>query len=1583
MSISQVEVSVKAEDQVLTSTLLEYYKIRRLEIRYKNKSGEWEVLEEDHVFDVRKPFTVEITSLSTESDEYNPIYNNIYLHLTADNVNQGAVKYNYSKGSRVIPEYNELEDEWVDQTLPTMIIEVTPDLYVNENTYTPLGIYSAEGVLIKEVPVLIKAPQIVDAFIFPKNQTAAIYRDEVTISERRVYCIAFAANFDAADLYLETLEANKGLYKYDLVLSDIVIEGYQVYQLVPNPKLLTEQTGDYVMSSPVVVDESYYEHSLSQWITQINVKDDSYIGYNVTQAYPENSPDTLVMGGDLGILTIEAAAGGGFLFDDVLRVEATVADTTAVDPNVLWLPDYVNVVKGTNSSRVSISPPSRAALIKPTTINIRLVSENNPDFDETYQFKLEPNIIWDMRWRDQEYGDTFEVFRPSMTKDSDLLFKFSNWDFNLAPEPNIILGLRITGSSTSLDGETPTDALGYIGNNIRSQAETSIPRGLSIGYCPPGYMSTANGDQLGSFYLGEIVAKIIVANVGEYFSRIPKRFVLSGDLSLDTIKVNGLPITTDYKIKYLDQLSFDLPDTVMARDGLGPINVKTFMTVEHLQNDGTYTVPQVITDKFDVNMSNNVPILTDWQVAEPGENSEANPVTYQGAPYGSLRWYNYNNFTKVRVTIYYMPLISYNFKYYVDNFNSLDLSPEKLSTYAKVIYQNTFDYQDTKTPPVVAIDNPTNDDVPVNSNGITDASKPISTNIRVRGCVGDAITVIASEVLNSDKLSFRDDVEAKERLITSVENNTYAGLSFTPIIVTVGSGNLDKYGMVNFNNRPVNVSPVSKVNVKNHNVIDGLDKPLRNDISFHARTVRDGTVIWSEKTPVNSNRIDLDSRNAILVGKVDSTSVMGLQVGVKFFSTGVYKFKIHRVVALEWLDYDIDAILREYGNPQFTFGETVLETDEDGYVVLFKPDTLSAFNFGEGHKLNFRFGLEIEPVDDTQDYTNVPDKTQLTRVICGDVPDLVYPKGLFTNYVPLPEALNNIVIKSHTAGRNLVGLEDTLEDGFTPYLATASTGTRGVGNLTSTCNYYLLISTKSGVKVDDPIQIDFGDVESSLGVSYQTNLTNSSIFNKVVNGINGWRLIYLEGVKVASASAGKPLMHVFNKRTGALLKTMMTPLYKDPRLAPAMLNGDAIQAGMVTTGDDDATYLKALATNGEYYHHHQLPTTSRFQLTSFYNETNQTVTVNLLVHSHKLLTGRTISITGTTTPRNKYQSPLTFEQLPNNFILGKAIINVPDSEIASGSSKSYDMRINEVITEGSYPELSVAYTLNVMRPNTVASWNVSVRSSNMSNFVELSLKPDLTGPVPRFVVEGGIPVGFLFDENNPWGTNYHYIEYKFRNVYLIGGLTNGFLTNYSVTEPPILSPLLLTDQWTGNSNGMSSGAEESSVKAYGVLNGTTKELPPIAFHDSPGMTISPNLSALESGNALYLSVKQNVDGVWKIPAKDELFTLTNTSLTDDKLYEFKIALSITQNTATPVTSYMQVVNQRTGIPLAFYADAAGTNPLFINQISNDPANPTSMWISLPAHLCTYDVVSIKVWDNSSPAEARFNIVIRNLLRAVV
>lgn len=1583
MSISQVEVSVKTEDQILASTLLEYYKIRRLEIRYKTKDGAWEALEDNHGFDVRKPFTVEITAPGDVAYEYSPITNDIYLHLTADNINQSTVKYNYTKGSRIISEYNPLEDEYVDQEYPTLIIEVTPYLYVNENTITPLGIYSAEGVLIKEITVVIRVPQIFDAFIFPKDTPDTKLINEVSINESMVYCLALKVNFDAADFYMETLESNKGLFKYSLVLSDVVVEGYQIYQIVPNDKLLSEQTGNYVMNSPVAVDDSYYEHSLSQWITTINVIDDAYLGYNVNQVYPASSLNTLMVNGPSARLFIDPATSELFTEDDLINVEVTVADSNAVNPDEIEVSKTVKIVEGESLSEITLTPPTKAALVKDTVINVKLTSENLNSFEKTYQFKLAPNITWDMRWKDKGYSDEFEVFRPSTKDHTDLLFKFTNWDFDLVPNPTIQLGLLTTNSSTSLDGEDPTDSVILTTTNVTENGETYISDSLALGYTPIGFMYK-NGTQvkIGKYYLGEFFAKITVDGL-EYVGRLPKKLVIADEVKLDTIKVNDVPITSNYKIKYKDQLSFDMPDSVVINDSAVPLNLKIFMTVEHLQSDGTYTVPQVITDDLDINASNNKPLLNSWQNSQPSEASESNPITYRTAPYGSLRWYNYNSFSKVRLSVYMLPLASYGLNNYTKLFNGLDLSIDKLNTFAKVIYQNTFDYQDVKTPPIVAIDNPTNDGVAVNNNGVTDASKPISTNIRVRGVVGDAITIVASEVLNSDTLSFKDDIEAKERLVTSIENNTYSGLSFTPTTVTISSENLDKYGIVNLNDIPVNVSPVSKTNVKNHNIFDDLDKPLRSDISFHARAERIDTVIWSEKTPVNSNRIDIKNRNAILVGKVDSTSTMELQVGVKFFSTGVYKFKIHRVVALEWLDYDIDAILKEYGSPQFTFGETVLETDSDGYVVLFKPDTLSAFNAGDGHKLNFRFGLEIEPVDDTQDYTNVPDKTQLTRIICGDVPDLTYPEGLFTNYVPLPEALNNIVIKSHENEINLSGLEDTLKDGFTPYLATTSIGTQGVGNLSSTCNYYLLISTNSGTNADDLIQIDFGDAESSLGTGYQTTLINSTILPKVVNGINGWRVICLEGVKVSSASAGKPLMHVFNKRTGALLKTMMTPLYKDPRLAPVMLNGDAIQAGMVTTGDADAPYLKALAKNGKYYRHHQIPSTPSSQLTSFYNEINQTVTVNLLVHSSKLLTDRITTITSTSDSAISHQSPIIFEQLPNNFILGKVVFNIPDSELSSAVSNIYSLRINEATTIDGYPELSVEYDLNVLRLNSDADLTVSVRSSNMSNFVQLSLEVDLTGTTPKYVIEGNIPIGFLYQNGSPWGTNCHYIEYKFLNSSLEKDFINGFVPDYSTIEPPIISPLLLTDQWTGNAKSLISENEESSLKVYGVLNGSTRDIPPICFKDIPSMTIQATLGEMEPGNAIYLSVKQDVNGVWKIPAKDELFTLTNATLNDHKLYEFKIALLLRQITATPITPYIQVINQRTGTPLDFYADAEGTTPLYVNQISNDPANPTSIWVSLPASLCTYDVVSIKVWDGNSPAEACFNIVIQNLLRAVV
>lgn len=1582
MSISQVEVSVKTEDQVLTSTLLEYYKIRRLEIRYKTKDGTWEPLEDNHGFDVRKTFTVEITAPGDVADEYSPVTNDIYLHLTADNINQGDVKYNYIKGYRTISEYNPLEDEYVDQEYPALIIEVTPDLYVNENTITPLGIYSAEGVLIKEITVVIQAPQILDAFIFPKDTPDTKLINEVSINESSVYCLAFIANFNAADLYMETLESNKGLFKYSLVLSDVVVEGYQVYQLVPSAKLLSGQTGNYVMDSPVVVDEAYYEHSLSQWITTINVTDDAYLGYRVSQSYPAGNFNTLMVNGAPASLYIDPATSGSFTKDDVINVEVTVADSNVVNPDEIEVSRTVNIEEGQPLSEIILKPPTKAALVKDTVINVKLTSENIDNFEKTYQFKLAPNITWDMRWEDKDYSDEFEVFRPSTKNHTDLLFKFTNWDFDLVPNPTIQLGLLTTNSSTSLDGEDPTDSIILTTTDVTDNGETYIRNSLALGYTPIGFVyKDGTQDKIGKYYLGEFFAKIKVDGL-EYVGRLPKKLVIADEIKLDTIKVNDVPITSSYKIKYKDQLSFDMPDSVVINDSAVPLNLKVFMTVEHLQSDGTYTPPQIITDDLDINAPNNRPLLNSWQSTQPSEASKSNPITYRTAPYGSLRWYNYNDFSKVRLSVYMLPLASYGSNNYTRLFNGLDLSVDKLNTFAKVIYQNTFDYQDVKTPPIVAVDTAKNAGELLTENGITDASKPISTNIRVRGDVGDDITIVASEVLNSDMLSFKDDIEAKERLVTSIENNTYSGLSFTPTTVTISSGNLDKYGIVNLNDIPVNVSPVSKTHFKNHNIFDDLDKPLRSDISFHARAVRGDVVIWSEKAPVNSNRIDIKNRNAILVGKVDSTSTMGLQVGVKFYSTGVYKFKIHRVVALEWLDYDIDAILRQYGNPQFTFGETVLETDSDGYVVLFKPDTLSAFNAGDGHKLNFRFGLEIEPVDDTQDYTNVPDKTQLTRVICGDVPDLTYPEGLFTNYVPLPEALNNIVIKSNSDEINLSGLEDTLKDGFTPYLATTSTGTQGVGNLSSTCNYYLLISTNSGTKVDDIIQIDFGDVESSLGTGYQTSLINSTILPKVVNGISGWRVICLEGVKVSSTSAGKPLMHVFNKRTGALLKTMMTPLYKDPRLAPVMLNGDAIQAGLVTTGDTDVTYLKDLAKNGKYYRHHHIPATPSSQLTSFYNETNQTVTVNLLVHSSKLLTDRFATITSVSDPAISHQSPIIFEQLPNNFILGKAVFNIPDSEIASDVSNIYNLRINEVTTVDGYPELSVEYNLNVLRPRS-SDLTLWVRSSNMSNFTQLPLKLDLTGPTPRFIIEGKIPVGFLYQNNSPWGTNCHYIEYKFINSSLEKDFINGFVPDYSTIEPPIISPLLLTDQWTGNAKSLISETEESSLKVYGVLNGNTRDIPPICLKDIPSMTISPTLGDMEPGNAIYLSVKQNVNGIWKIPAKDELFTLTNVTLNDHKLYEFKIALLLRQNTAAQIAPYIQVINQRTGTPLDFYADAEGTSPLYVNQISNDPANPTSIWVSLPASLCTYDVVSIKVWDDNSPAEACFNIVIQNLLRAVV
>ena len=1582
MSISQVEVSVKTEDQVLTSTLLEYYKIRRLGIRYKTKDDIWESLENDHEFDVRKPFTVEITALGDVADEYSPITNDIYLHLTADNINQGAVKYNYSYGSRIIPEYNPLEDEYVDQEYLTLIIEVIPDLYVNENTFTPLGIYSAEGVLIKEVNVVIKAPQIFDAFIFPKDTPDTRLINEVSINESRVHCIAFKANFNAADFYMETLESNKGLFKYNLVLSDVVVAGYQVYQIVPSTKLLTEETGNYVMNSPVVVDDSYYEHSLSQWITAINLVDDAYLGYIVNQSYPASTPGTLMVNGAPAVLSIDPVTSTLFTKDDVINVEVTVADSNAVNPDEIEVSRTVNIVEGEPPSKIILTPPTKAALVKDTVINVKLTSENLDDFEKTYQFKLAPNITWDMRWKDKDYSDEFEVFRPSTKNHTDLLFKFTNWDFDLVPNPSIQLGLLTTNSTTSLDGEDPADSIILTTTDVKDNGETHIRDSLVLGYIPIGFMhKDGTQDKIGKYYLGEFFAKITVDGL-EYVGRLPKKLVIADEIKLDTIKVNDVPITSDYKIKYKDQLSFDMSDSVVISDSAVPLNLKVFMTVEHLQSDGTYTTPQVITDDLDINTPNNQPLLNSWQNTKPSEASKSNPVTYRTAPYGSLRWYNYNSFSKVRLSVYMLPLTSYDFNNYAQLFNGVDLSVDKLNTFAKVIYQNTFDYQDLKTPPIVAVDTTTNAGELLTENGIIDASKPIVTNILLRGSLGDDLTIVASEVLNSDKLSFKDEVEAKKRLVTSIENNTYAGLSFTPITVTVSSGNLDKYGVVNLNGIPVNVSPVSKTNVKNHNVLDDLDKPLRSDISFHARAERDSTVIWSEKTPLNSNRIDIKNRNAILVGKEDSTSTMGLQVGVKFYSTGVYKFKIHRVVALEWLDYDIDDILRRYGNPQFTFGETVLETDSDGYVVLFKPDTLSAFNAGDGHKLNFRFGLEIEPVDDTQDYTNVPDKTQLTRVICGDVPDLSYPEGLFTNYVPLPEALNNIVIKSNSDEINLSGLEDTLIDGFTPYLATASTGAQGVGNLSSTCNYYLLISTNSGTKADDTIQIDFGD-EPSLGTGYQVSLINSIILPKTVNGIGGWRLICLEGVKASSTSAGKPLMHVFNTRTGTLLKTLMTPIYKDPRLAPVMLNGDAIQAGLVTTGDTDATYLKALAKNGKYYQHHQIPTTSGSQLASFYNETNQTVTVNLLVHSSKLLTNRTVTIARLSDPAISHQSQIVFEQLPNNFILGKAVFNIPNTEIVLDSSNIYSLRINEVTTVDGYPELSVEYNLNVLRPDPGTDLIVSVRSSNMSTFVQLPLTVNLTEPVPTFIIEGNIPVGFLYQDGTPWGTNCHYIEYKFPISSLEDDLVNGFVADYSTIEPPIINPLLLTDQWTGSNKGPILDPGESSMKVYGVLNGDTRDIPPICLKDAPSMTIPATLGEMEPGNAIYLSVKQNVNGVWKIPTKDELFTLTNATLNDHKLYEFKIALSLRQITAAPLTPYIQVTDQRTGIPLDFYADAEGTSPLYVNQISNNPANPTSIWVSLPASLCTYDVVSIKVWDGNSPAEACFNIVIQNLLRAVV
>src|SRR5574344_458622 len=105
-----------------------------------------------------------------------------------------------------------------------------------------------------------------------------------------------------------------------------------------------------------------------------------------------------------------------------------------------------------------------------------------------------------MRWKDKDYSDEFEVFRPSTKDHTDLLFKFTNWDFDLVPNPTIQLGLLTTNFSTSLDGEDPTDSIILTTTDVTDNGETYISDSLALGYTPIGFMyKNGTQDKIGKY----------------------------------------------------------------------------------------------------------------------------------------------------------------------------------------------------------------------------------------------------------------------------------------------------------------------------------------------------------------------------------------------------------------------------------------------------------------------------------------------------------------------------------------------------------------------------------------------------------------------------------------------------------------------------------------------------------------------------------------------------------------------------------------------------------------------------------------------------------------------------------------------------------------------------------------------------------------------------------------------------------------------------------------------------------------------------------------------------------------------------